>query len=392
MQDLSSDQTDQKQSAGIKLRKDLEIISFPDGSIQVSDPVTVRHFHLGFDEAEAIKMLEIMHPLEICKRSSYSEDDLKQFLGMLKQWGLLEGTAAPAIQSTKKKTVLQFMFQRFKLSEPDSMLEDLIPKVQWTWSKPAQIIYFILITFTGFLMVKEGERFMHYGWPLINDSWIITLICFVILLFTVLAGHEIAHGVALKYFGGSVPEMGFYFAYMTPALYTDVSDIYRLKKTSQKIWVMLAGLLFQGGIGCLAYLLWSQAVEHSGLADLLYLTVTASFFSLSINLNPLIRLDGYYVLQLALNIYALRRRAWSYVRSLVFNEEPEEILTPRERKVFLLYAPLSVIYTCFTMILIMSFYFGQTFMNFPALTGFLAILLFLASQTPMPNLQPNPEP
>ena len=352
MQDLSSDQTDQKQSAGIKLRKDLEIISFPDGSIQVSDPVTVRHFHLGFDEAEAIKMLEIMHPLEICKRSSYSEDDLKQFLGMLKQWGLLEGTAAPAIQ----------------------------------------IIYFILITFTGFLMVKEGERFMHYGWPLINDSWIITLICFVILLFTVLAGHEIAHGVALKYFGGSVPEMGFYFAYMTPALYTDVSDIYRLKKTSQKIWVMLAGLLFQGGIGCLAYLLWSQAVEHSGLADLLYLTVTASFFSLSINLNPLIRLDGYYVLQLALNIYALRRRAWSYVRSLVFNEEPEEILTPRERKVFLLYAPLSVIYTCFTMILIMSFYFGQTFMNFPALTGFLAILLFLASQTPMPNLQPNPEP
>lgn len=392
MQDLSSDQTDQKQSAGIKLRKDLEIISFPDGSIQVSDPVTVRHFHLGFDEAEAIKMLEIMHPLEICKRSSYSEDDLKQFLGMLKQWGLLEGTAAPAIQSTKKKTVLQFMFQRFKLAEPDAMLEDLIPKVKWTWSEPAKIIYFILITFTGFLMVKEGERFMHYGWPLINDSWIITLICFVILLFTVIAGHEIAHGVALKHFGGSVPEMGFYFAYMTPALYTDVSDIYRLKKTSQKIWVMLAGLLFQGGIGCLAYLLWSQAVEHSGLADLLYLTVTASFFSLSINLNPLIRLDGYYVLQLALNIYALRRRAWSYVRSLVFNEKPEEILTPRERKVFLLYAPLSVIYTCFTMILIMSFYFGQTFMNFPALTGFLAILLFLASQTPMPNLQPNPEP
>ncbi len=392
MQDLSSDQTDQKQSTGIKLRKDLEIISFPDGSIQISDPVTVRHFHLGFDEAEAIKMLEIMHPLEICKRSSYGEEDLKQFLGMLKQWGLLEGTTAPAIQSTKKKTILQFMFQRFKLAEPDAMLEDLIPKVKWTWSEPAKIIYFILITLTGFLMVKEGKNFMYYGWPLINDSWIITLICFTILLFTVLAGHEIAHGVALKYFGGSVPEMGFYFAYMTPALYTDVSDIYRLKKTSHKIWVMLAGLLFQGGIGCLAYLLWSQAIPHSGLADLLYLTVTASFFSLSINLNPLIRLDGYYVLQLALNIYALRRRAWSYVRSIILNEEPEETLTPRERKVFLLYAPLSVIYTCFTMILIMSFYFGQTFMNFPALTGFLAILLFLASQTPMPNLQPSPEP
>ncbi|MDX1920617.1 MAG: hypothetical protein SFU25_07800, partial [Candidatus Caenarcaniphilales bacterium] len=135
---------------------------------------------------------------------------------------------------------------------------------------------------------------------------------------------------------------------------------------------------------CISFLLWQAAVPHSSIADLLYLLVTASFFSLAVNLNPLIRLDGYYALQLALGIYGLRRRAWSYVRSVVMNEEPEEKITPRERKVFLLYAPLSVIYTIFIMMMIMSFYFGEGFLNFPSLTGFVALMLFLASQTPLP--------
>ena len=36
------------------------------------------------------------------------------------------------------------------------------------------------------------------------------------------------------------------------------------------------------------------------------------------------------------------------------------------------------------MMMIMSFYFGQGFLNFPSLTGFVALMLFLASQTPLP--------
>lgn len=378
--DISS----QGKKRSIALRSDLELTYFPDGSLQIRDPQTVRFFHLGFDEGEIIRMLEKMHPSEIIQRSSYTENELKQFLGMLKQWGLLEGTTPPDRQSTKQKTVLQFMFQRFKLFEPDEILEYWTPRLKWSWSNPAKIFYIVMILIAIVHGVSDGSRFAHYGWPLIADSWGITLVCFVGMLTLVLMGHEFSHGLALKFFGGNIPEMGFFFIYMTPALYTDVSDVYRLKETSQKIWVMIAGPLFQGGVGCLAFLLWYAAVPHTTLCDMLYLLVVASFFSLSINLNPLIRLDGYYALQLALGIYALRRRAWSYVRSVIMNEEPDEKLTPRERKVFLLYAPLSVIYTFFIMMTVMSFYFGKSFLDFPALSGFIAILIFIASQTPLP--------
>jgi putative peptide zinc metalloprotease protein len=382
--DLAQAPAQPSQSAKIKLRSDLEITPFPDGSIQVRDPKAVRFFHLGIEEAEVIKMLAIMHPLQIIERSSYTEGELKKFLGMLKQWGLLEGTAPPPIQSTKQKTMLQFMFSRFKVIEPDELLEYLEPRLRWSWTKPAKIFGICLALLAIVVAAQNVVSFVKYGWPLIADSWAISLICFVTMLVIVLAGHEMSHGLSLKSFGGNVPEMGFYFVYATPSLYTDVSDIYRLPKTSQKIWVMMAGPIFQALVGCVSFLLWSAAVPHTPIADLLFLLVTASFFSLSVNLNPLIRLDGYYALQLALNIHGLRRRAWAYVRALLLNEVPEEKLTTRERKVFLLYAPLSVIYTCSIMYIVMGFYFGQSFLNFPAITGLTAVILFLASQTPMP--------
>ncbi len=374
----------EEESQKIKLRSDLEITPFPDGTLQIRDAQAVRFFHLGFDEAEIIRMLGHMHPVEIIKRTSYTEADLKQFLGMLKQWGLLEGTSAPPIQSTKSKTILQFLFQRFRLIEPDPLLDYWEPRLRWAWSEPMKILGIILLTFAIICFAQNAPRFITYGWPLIAESWVITLIIFVFMLFAVLSGHEIAHGMALKSFGGNVPEMGFYFVYATPSLYTDVSDIYRLPKTSQKIWVMMAGPLFQTVIGCIAFLLWNAAVPHTAIADLLFLLVSTSFFSLSVNLNPLIRLDGYYTLQLALNIYALRRRAWAYVRSIVMNEEPPEKLSIRERKIFLLYAPLSVIYTCSVMMIVMSFYFSKSFLDFPAITGMTIIGLFLASLTPLP--------
>ncbi|MDJ0624819.1 MAG: M50 family metallopeptidase [Candidatus Caenarcaniphilales bacterium] len=373
-----------KQKLSIELRNEIEITSLADGSVQVRDPVAVRYFHLGFDEAEVLKMLSYMHPLDIVQRTSYTEQELKEFLGMLKQWGLLKGTTPPPRQATKQKTVLQFMFSRFSLLDPDPILEKWVPRLRWAWSSVAQFVYVAVIILSIVGAFANGAKFAKYGWPLIAESWGITLICFVLMLFLVLLGHEFSHGLALKNFGGTVPEIGFFFIYLTPALYTDVSDVYKLKKKSEKIWVMLAGPVFQTGVGCVAFLLWEAAVTHTAIADLLYLLVVASFFSLAINLNPLIRLDGYYALQLALGVYGLRRRAWSYLKSVVMNEEPEEKITPRERKVFLLYAPLSIVYTIFIMVLIMSFYFGQSFLHFPSLTGFVALMIFLASQTPLP--------
>lgn len=368
----------------IKLRADIERTSYPDGSMQIRDPQSIRYFHLGFDEAEIVRMLDIMHPAQVLQRSSYSEDELKQLLGMLKQWGLLEGTIPPPRQMLRKMTALQFLFKRFEIIDPDDLLTKWCPKLRWLGSNPSKYFFYFIIMLTLLQAAKHLPEFMRYGWPLLADSWTITLIIFISMLVLVLGCHEICHGMVLKHFGGSCHEIGFYFIYATPALYADVSDIYKLPHISQKIWVILAGPIFQLVIGCISFLLWSLAIPHTGTANFFFLLVTASFFSLSINLNPLIRLDGYYALQLALDIHSLRRRAWAFVSALIFNKETEENLTDREKKVFLFYAPLSVINTCAIMVMTSSFYFQSTFLTAPAISVFVATILFLASQTDLP--------
>ncbi|MDX1919917.1 MAG: hypothetical protein SFU25_04185, partial [Candidatus Caenarcaniphilales bacterium] len=196
-------QQPQQKKQRIALRSDLDLTYYPDGSVQIRDPKAIRYFHLGFDEAEIIKMLAEMHPLEIVHRTSYTEDELKHFLGMLKQWGLLEGTEPPPRQTTKQKTVLQLMFSRFQLMDPDELLGFLVEKISWLWSKPAKVIACVMFAVTIVKAFSEGVRFASYGWPLIAESWGITLVCFLTMLFLVLLGHEFCHGLALKRFGGT---------------------------------------------------------------------------------------------------------------------------------------------------------------------------------------------
>ena len=229
------------ESKQIRLREDLEITQYEDGTMQIRDPQAVRFFQLGFSESEVIRLLAHLPPAQILRRASYTKEELKKFFGMLKQWGLLEGTTPPGIQMAKSKTLLQFMFQRFKLIDPDKLLNYLEPRLRWLWSRPMQIIGVLIALITVITFTQNAMKFLSYGWPLILDSWTISLFCFICLMFIILSGHEMGHGIALKAFGGNVPEMGFYFVYATPSLYTDVSDIYRLnsKKSLFPIFTIL---------------------------------------------------------------------------------------------------------------------------------------------------------
>ncbi len=72
-----------------------------------------------------------------------------------------------------------------------------------------------------------------------------------------------------------------------------------------------------------------------------------SFF----NLNPLIKLDGYYLLSDYLDIPNLRSRAVGYVTAGIkrlFGSSVEiKETTPRERRIYIVYGLLSLAYTIF---------------------------------------------
>lgn len=368
-----------------RIREDLELVESPDGTMQVRDPVNCQFFCLGQRETKIVKSLSQLHSKEeLLHLTEYDEEHIDQFFKLLYRYKLLQQSAEQIknngkTNSIKPKNVLSFLFQRLNCWNPDNFLSELSPKLQWLWSLPVKIIVGLVLIKGLLVSVEYAENIRLYGWPALGGSWILSFLVFSSILSVVLLGHEIMHGLMLKRFGGNVKEMGFCLVYFSPSFYTDVSDIYKLKSKSQKVWIMLIGPIFQALIGCIAITLWAESIPHEMYSDLLYLTVIASFLTLGLNLNPLLKMDGYRAIEFGFQVPNLRSRAWSYVASLFTGKNNSETLTSKERLIFLLYAPLSVIYSCFIVSLLMSFYVNMTILSVPALSMVIISLFVIAS-------------
>src|SRR5207248_5943450 len=136
---------------------------------------------------------------------------------------------------------------------------------------------------------------------------------FLAITFIAASAHEFAHGVTCKHFGGEVHELGFMLIYLQPAFYCNVSDAWLFPEKSKRLWVTFAGAYFAMFLWALSTVIWRLTDFDTTLNHLaLVVTATSAVKSL-FNLNPLIKLDGYYVLSDYLEIPNLRRRAFQYL-------------------------------------------------------------------------------
>src|SRR5207244_9974146 len=152
---------------------------------------------------------------------------------------------------------------------------------------------------------------LAFNWPQFQHSLpelyrlaTIPLIVAIILLVT--AAHEFAHGFTCKHFGGEVHEMGVLLIYFQPAFYCNVSDAWLFPEKSRRLWVTFAGPYFELFLWALSTLTWRVTESGTGLRWVALVVMVTSGIKLFFNLNPLIKLDGYYLLSDALGIENLR--------------------------------------------------------------------------------------
>jgi multidrug efflux pump subunit AcrA (membrane-fusion protein) len=164
--------------------------------------------------------------------------------------------------------------------------------------------------------------------------------------------HEMSHGLACKYYGGPVHEIGIFLQFhIQPLPYCDTSSSYLFEKKRHKILVQMAGTV--GSIMVSSALVALLAVVPQSVA--IYPALLVAFgintgFAVAVNLIPFVKYDGYYALADALEIPNLRERAFEYVGAhlqhrLLGMPAPALVVQPRERWAFLLYAPLSAAFT-----------------------------------------------
>jgi putative peptide zinc metalloprotease protein len=176
------------------------------------------------------------------------------------------------------------------------------------------------------------------------------LICYGSFAVTAII-HELGHGMTCKRHGGEVHEMGAMLLYFMPAFYCNVSDAWTFEKRTHRLWVTLAGGWIQLWVAAVAALLWILT-EPGTLVNAigLYTAVLSGGFSVLLNYNPLIPLDGYYALVDLLEMPNLRARSFEYVgaaakRHILRLDSDVPAVTDRERRIFVAYGLLAGAYT-----------------------------------------------
>lgn len=237
--------------------------------------------------------------------------------------------------------VHNYLFVRVPLVNPQRWLARWTPRLAFMFTRTAAMLvvaaglaglYFAMrqwdafrATFTDFLSV-EGA------------------LAFALAMVAVKSLHELGHAVTATRYGCRVPSMGICLIVMAPMLYTDVSDAWKLASWRQRLAIDAAGLVVELGIGCVALFLWAFLPEGMARGVAFVLATTSLLLSVVLNLNPLMRFDGYYILSDLTGIENLQPRAFEVgvwrLRELLFalGRPPPEPMSRRYLHALALYA------------------------------------------------------
>ncbi len=126
--------------------------------------------------------------------------------------------------------------------------------------------------------------------------------------------------------------------------------------------------------------LWRMTIEGHPLNRIFYWTSAVCFATLVFNLNPAIKLDGYYLLADFLHIPNLRQKAFTYVWTrfkvnvLGCRDDSLILPSPRERRIYRRYGAFALLYSAL-LIFFVVYRGGQFFVERWAGTGFLLFLV-----------------
>jgi putative peptide zinc metalloprotease protein len=258
-------------------------------------------------------------------------------------------------------------FIQFKILDPDRFLNRTVRYVRWIWTPPVVAIWVVAALWTIGVFVRNFGPIWHGTYELYAflGKPLVDVIHFFFILSFIGGIHEFGHAYATKIYGGEVHDIGVALLYFTPAFYCDTTDAILFPNKWHRFWVTTAGIYIEGFICSAATALWVASYPDSLLHEIAFKTMLFTGVStIFFNINPLIKIDGYYALTSILELPSLREEAFRYLGAVFQNRAlrlPVEVpvLSRRRRRIYLIYGTLALAYTA----VIMRF-IGGLFYNF----------------------------
>jgi multidrug resistance efflux pump len=327
-----------------------------DGRHVVKDLTGGTYFQLGPEESFLLIRLDgEAEPSAVCAAyeerfgEPLAEEDLADFVELAREMRLLEASGEesgpapardPAVlwalrswpipgagpepepiteeddddEAPRRRGRQSLLFWRLPLFDPSWLFQRLEPPLRWVWTPGFLVASAVWIVTAVLLFWTERGDFVNQfeaglGWRTIALAWLalaITTTC-----------HEFAHGLTCKHYGGEVREVGFLLMYFIPCFYCNVSDAWLFPERWKRLWVTLAGGYCDLVLWAAAVFTWRVTQPGVMLHDFAWFVVSVCGVRLFLNLNPLIKFDGYYVLADLLGMSNLFKQARSRFKAHV---------------------------------------------------------------------------
>lgn len=256
------------------------------------------------------------------------------------------------------------LYITFKAWDPDKTLARLDPWLGWLFTR--EFVYFsiALFLFTLWLLAGDWGRIAADTKDLWNfsDKSAYDIWMFWILMLILGGIHELGHGLTCKHYGGDVHQMGFMLIYLTPAFFTDTTDILLMDRIAPRQWTIFAGIWVEMVIFGISAIVGHITLPGSFINDVAYkMMLLSGIQGTLLNLNPLIKADGYYALCQYLQLDNLREESFEFLKAwlqkYVLRRKIElPTTTRRQRRIFLSFSLTALAYSV-TLILFVLLWF-----------------------------------
>lgn len=377
------------------LRDDLEILrtnSREDGSPawMIYDALRNKYFTLGLTAFKLIKHWvagqDIVNFEKKVKQEGLdvSKDEIVQFIGFLQSNNLIIQPGDKGVMNlmqqknaTKQSwwmyVIHHYLFFKFPLFKPDVWLDRTLKYVKFFASKKFRYITYVLGLIGLMVVVNQFEQFLTtFTYFFSTEGFFYYLITLVFIK----SLHELGHAYVAKHYGCQVPSIGIAFLVMFPFLYTDTSDAWRLRDHRERLFINFAGILTEFHIAILSIFLWAVLPEGVLKSAAYFLATTSLISSITINVSPFMRFDGYYIFSDWLKVENLHPRSFAlakwWLREFLFglNVPAPEILNPARRNALIIFAFFTWTYRFFL-------FLGIAFLVYHFAFKLLGILLFI---------------
>ncbi len=215
----------------------------------------------------------------------------------------------------RQRSYLNPLSIKIPLIDPDEFLNRVIPWIRPLLSWPTAIVWFLIVSFAGLLALTNFTALTaSINRDLLEPENLLSMIVTFVFIKVL---HEFAHAFAVKVWGGEVHEMGITLLMFAPIPYVDASATWEFRDKYKRILVDAIGILVELFIAALSLYIWLLVepgfVRDTALNALLISSVSTLLF----NANPLLRFDGYYVLQDLIEIPNLYSRSGRYYLYLI---------------------------------------------------------------------------